>query len=222
MYLSLPGLVPNADDLLSLEVEELAVVLLVYLTGCEGNSASAICQNGLVSYHNFFNSLDHQPAYPGKQAAVSIALMEVWSWLHGEGLLVRHPDQPADWFFLSRAAKQLRSIDDYAAFRNARVLRKGRIHPLITTKVYPSFRCGEYDTAIFQAFRGAEIAVRRAGGFPDDLVDVELMREAFRRANPKKTVSLRTAYRHNLARRRTGGDGLAVLWSYRVIQKPSE
>jgi hypothetical protein len=154
MYLSLPSLVPNADDLLALEVEELAGVLLVYLNGCEGNTASGVFQNGLLSQQNFFNSLDHQPTYPGKQAAVSRALMEAWSWLQGEGLLVRHPDQPAAWFFLSRRAKRLHSLEDYASFRNASVLPKAHLHPLIATKVYPAFLRGEYDTAVFQAFWG--------------------------------------------------------------------
>jgi uncharacterized protein (TIGR02391 family) len=54
-------------------------------------------------------------------------------------------------------------------------------------KVYPAYLRGEYDTAVFQAFREVEIAVRHAGGFPADLVGVELMRQAFRPKDGKST-----------------------------------
>ena len=39
---------------------------------------------------------------------------------------------------------------------------------------------GDYDTAVFQAFKAVEVAVREAGGFPPDLVGYDLMVAAFR------------------------------------------
>ncbi|HTT19766.1 MAG TPA: TIGR02391 family protein [Candidatus Sulfotelmatobacter sp.] len=185
MPVSLSSLVPNPTDLLSLEVEELAGVLLVHLNSY-GDGGSSVVQQGLISSHNFFNGLDHQPEYPGRQPEVSRALMEAWSWLQGEGFLVRQPEQPADWFFLSRRARTLKSREDFAAYRKANLLPKGQLHELIATRVYPAFLRGEYDTAVFQAFREIEIAVRKAGKFPDDLVGKELMREALRPANSNK------------------------------------
>ena len=89
--------------------------------------------------------------------------MEAWNWLENEGFLVKDPNQPAEWFFLSRRARQLKSRHDFAAYRKASLLPKGQLHPLITTKVYPAFLRGEYDTAVFQAFREVEVAVRRGG-----------------------------------------------------------
>jgi hypothetical protein len=82
----------------------------------------------------------------------------------------------------------LESLDEFAAYRKAALLPKGHLHPLIASKVYPAFRRGEYDTAVFQAFSEVEIAVRLAGNFPDDLSGKELMREAFRPENPKSGV----------------------------------
>ncbi len=102
--------------------------------------------------------------------------MEAWSWLQGEGFLVRDADQPADRFFVSRRAKRLKSREDFAAYRKASLLPKGQLHPLIAAKVYPAFLRGEYDTAVFQAFREIEVAVRSAGNFPSELVGVKLMR----------------------------------------------
>jgi uncharacterized protein (TIGR02391 family) len=112
--------------------------------------------------------------------------MEAWSWLVAEGFLVRHPSQPGGWFFLSRRAQRLKSRADFAEYRKANLLPKAHLHPLIATKVYPAFLRGEYDTAVFQVFREVEVSVRTAGGFPAELVGRELMRDAFRPANPNK------------------------------------
>jgi uncharacterized protein (TIGR02391 family) len=113
---------------------------------------------------------------------VKLVLIEAWSWLLGEGFLVRHPHH--DWFMLSRRAKRLESREDFAAYRKANLFPKGQLHPLIATRVYPAFLRGEYDTAVFEAFREVEVSVRRAGRFQSDLVGKELMRQAFRPANP--------------------------------------
>ncbi len=112
--------------------------------------------------------------------------MEAWSWLQGEGFLVRDADGTSNWFFLSRRAQRLKAQEDFAKYRKASLLPKGQLHPLIATKIYPAFLRGEYDTAVFQVFREVEVAVRRAGKFPADLVGVDLMREAFRPVNPQK------------------------------------
>ncbi len=180
MYTSLSSIVPNADDLLALEVEEVAGVLLSHLNSRGSDSGNSVVQRGSISQGNFFNALDHHPEYPGRQSEVNRSLMEAWSWLQGEGFLVRDANQPADWFFLSRRAQQLKSREDFASYRKASLLPKGQLHPVIATKVYPAFLRGEYDTAVFQAFREVEVAVRRAGKFPAALVGVELMRKAFR------------------------------------------
>jgi uncharacterized protein (TIGR02391 family) len=53
-------------------------------------------------------------------------------------------------------------------------------------RVYPAFLRGEYDTAVFQAFREIEVAVRRAAKFPGELVGITLMRQAFRPVDSQK------------------------------------
>jgi hypothetical protein len=52
MYRPLSSFVSNADDLLVLEVEELAGILLMHLRSLEG-AGTSICQNGLISQRNF-------------------------------------------------------------------------------------------------------------------------------------------------------------------------
>lgn len=187
MPVSLSSLVPNADDLLAMEVEQVAGVLLAHLLSFGGNSGSGVVSQGSISDYNFFLAFAHGSEYPTRRTEISRALMEAWNWLEGEGLLVRDGNQSSSpWFFLSRRAQRLRSREDFAAYRRANLLPKDQLHELIATKVYPTFLRGDYDTAVFQAFREVEVAVREAGGFPADLVGTKLMREAFRPVDPER------------------------------------
>src|ERR1035438_2393294 len=153
-YQSLSSLVPDADDLLKLEPEELAGVLLVHLNCCEGLSGSSIYQQDAINRHNFFNSLRHtpplvKPEYGNKQSEVIRPLMEAWAWLEKEGFLVKDPTATGDLFFLSRRAQRLKTREEFDAYRKASLLPRGQLHPLIASTVYPAFLRGNYDTAIF-------------------------------------------------------------------------
>jgi uncharacterized protein (TIGR02391 family) len=180
MFHSLSSLVPNVDDLLALEVEELAGVLLVHLNGYEGT----ITNQGGINYNNFFNAPGRKD-YESKQPEVDVALMEALAWLRSAGLLVEKASLMGEWFFVSRRGKQITSRDDFAVYRKAGLLPKSQLHPLIASKVYPAFMRGEYDTAVFQAFREVEVAVRDAGKFGPNDLGKELMRDAFRPAERK-------------------------------------
>jgi uncharacterized protein (TIGR02391 family) len=180
-------MIPSADELLSLEVEELAGVLLMYLKSCEA-TRSGCFQNGLFNPEYLVSSRQTtghspgrpEPDYGDKQPQVDRALIEAWAWLENEGFLIRDIVQPASWFWMSRRGQRITSREGFEAYRKASLLPKGQLHPLIAAKVYPAFLRGEYDTAVFQAFREVEVAVRAAGGFPAELVGVDLMAEAFR------------------------------------------
>jgi len=190
MYRSLSSFVPNALDLLDLTVEELAGILLLHLNSYEGVSGNTVHQHGGISHHNFFNSLTptnsrEQPEYGNRQPDVNLALMEAWAWLQSAGLLVEKASSTGGWFFMSRRAKQITSRDGFAAYGKAGLLPKAQLHPLIVSKVYPAFMRGEYDTAVFQAFREVEVAVRTAGKFGANDYGTDLMRETFKPAEKK-------------------------------------
>jgi hypothetical protein len=125
VYRSLSSIVPNATDLLALEVDDLARVLLIHLKSYEGQSGNDVYQNGLISHHNFFNSSlrrngRQQPEYGDRQLDVTKALGEAWNWLEREGILIRDPEQPAPWFYISRHGKALLDGD------NVRLLPKAK------------------------------------------------------------------------------------------------
>jgi hypothetical protein len=134
MYIRLSSLIPNADDLLALDVEELSGVLLTHLNSCGVNSGDSVVPRGLISQHNFLRNLEGHPEYPNRHPEVSQALMEAWSWLQGEAFLIPDASQPAGWFFLSRRAQRLKSRTDFAEYRKATLLPKAQLHPLIAPR----------------------------------------------------------------------------------------
>src|SRR5712692_2142510 len=173
MSVSLQSLVPDPETLLALEVEELAGVLLMHLNSREDGGAN-------LHHYNFFNDLRNTPIYPTRKDEVNRALMEAWDWLANEGFLaMRGDDSRKSATFITRRGKRLKSREDLAAYRKGNLLPRGQLHPVIASRVYPAFLRGEYDTAIFQAFREVEVAVRQAGGYSAGDVGTPLMRAAF-------------------------------------------
>ena len=58
-------------------------------------------------------------------------------------------------------------------------LPEHEFHPAISSKVWSFFSHRAYDTAVFEAFKQVEIAVRKAGGYAEADIGVKLMRKAF-------------------------------------------
>ncbi|MSO21004.1 MAG: TIGR02391 family protein [Acidobacteria bacterium] len=182
MNLTLNSLVPDPETLLALEVEELAGVLLMHLNSRDDRGAD-------LHHSNFFVELRNYPIYPTRKDEVNRALMEAWDWLANEGFLaMRGDDHSRSGVFVTRRGQRLKSREDFAAYLKANLLPKGQLHPLLASKVYPAFLRGDYDTAIFQAFKEVEVAVRQAGKFPHDLVGDKLMRAAFATAENSQPV----------------------------------
>ena len=74
---------------------------------------------------------------------------------------------------------RLRDSGDIQTYRKASILPKELLHPVIIQKVYSAFLRGEYVTAVFQAFREVEVAVRAAAGFDPEALGIPMMRNAF-------------------------------------------
>jgi hypothetical protein len=68
----------------------------------------------------------------------------------------------------------------------------------LANKVRHLFLRGDHDTAVFQAFKEVEVAVRKAGNYPNDLLGVNLMRAAFHPdTGPLSDMTLVTAERQS-------------------------
>ena len=172
---SLHSLIPDVDKVLALEPEELAGVLLLYLK-------SLPPRDGQLNLHNMF----HDPRQtfaeypPDRREDVANAFLAAWVWLQKEGLLLpRVGAGPSDWVVISRRGEQMATRESFAAYRAARILPTAQLHGAIASRVSATFLHGDYDTAVFQAFREVEVAVRQACGFGDGDFGVDLMRSAF-------------------------------------------
>lgn len=174
--MSIHSLIPDAETLLALEPEELAGVVLQYLNALPPDASE-------LNRHNF--SLPHVvQEYPQQQwKQLNRALMEAWVWLEREGLIAPNPEQGSDWVFITRRGRLLKTASEVAAYRKAGLLPKAILHPALATKVHAAFLRGEYDAAVFQAFREVEVAVRAAGRFAANDLGVDLMDKAFHKAN---------------------------------------
>ncbi|HLF08896.1 MAG TPA: TIGR02391 family protein [Dehalococcoidia bacterium] len=166
---NIKGYLPEPDALLALEPEELAGYLLEYLNSHSPESPWFIANNVAV-----------QARSEGYSTEIEKALMESWVWLEREALLAPAPGQSEGWRFITRRGQQLKNLADLDALRKADLLPKRLLHPLIGAKVWASFLRGDYDTAVFQAFKEVEVAVRNAGNYSDSDYGVDLMRQAFR------------------------------------------
>lgn len=178
MSKKLVEIIPAADTLLSLEPEELAEAVLAVLASRseEKFHAQNFAGEQFISRHE---------DYPREhEREIKCALMEAWSWLVREGLIADVPDQSnAGWYFITRRGQRLRTADDMETYRKASLLPRAVLHPTIAKKVWLTFIRGDHDTAVFQAFKEVEIAVRAAGRYAPKDIAVPLMRMAF---DPKK------------------------------------
>jgi hypothetical protein len=116
MSTSIHDLIPNPDNLLALEPEELAGVVLEHL-----NTLSD--KGDQLNRYNF--TLHHTVAeYPREyHARLCQALMEAWVWLERESLLVPIPERSGgEWVVISRRGQQLKKAADVEAYRRANLL----------------------------------------------------------------------------------------------------
>jgi uncharacterized protein (TIGR02391 family) len=83
-------------------------------------------------------------------------------------------------FFVSRRGKEIKTQSDFRSYRLGHLLPPDLLDLVLATSVRPLFLKGDYDTAVFRAFREVEERVRSAGGFAAEALGVNLMRDAFR------------------------------------------
>ena len=182
-------ILPDAEHLLSLEPQVLAGPLLISLENSDN-----IRPENIIGYdkmeREINRSLRSNPNlnYPhGSRDKVLFALMEAWQWLEREGFVAPRPMNLADStgalvstkYFVTRRGERVETSDDLESYRKANLLPKAQLHPIIAQKVWSLFLQGDYDTAVFQAFKQVEVAVREACYYADTELGVNLMRNAF-------------------------------------------
>jgi len=160
---------------LALEPEELAGIVLEHLNSFTREEGNNSC--------NRYNFSGHQTVqeYPKEYwDQILCALMEAWSWLEKEGLIAPRPRETSGaWVFITRRGELLKRRTDFEVYRRDNAIPQKLLHPLIAQRVLSPFIRGAYDSAVFDAFKEVEVAVRAAGKFSAEDIGVKLMRKAF-------------------------------------------
>ena len=182
IFTKLSEMLPKADDLLRLGPEELAGPLLLALQDSNRINPSEVISFNLLKRSKVQEYLSHDPD------KILFALMEAWQWLEREGFVAPRPTSlsgervvraTGTTYFVTGRGKKIEKREDLDAYRKANLLPKGQLHPIIAQKVWSLFLRGDYDSAVFQAFKEVEIAVRKAGSHDGRDIGVDLMRKAF-------------------------------------------
>ena len=190
MFSKLFEILPDAEDLLSLSAEELAGPLLVSLEGSEQTNLEDEITHKSIEWEikNGVNRNNPNLNYLYKSHEdVLFALMEAWQCLLSEGFVAPRPANLRSTtgmsqnttYFVTRRGQKIQTLEDFEAYRKADLLRKHQLHPIIAEKVWFIFAQGSYGTAVLEAFKQVEIAVREAGGYEENDRGTDLMRKAF-------------------------------------------
>lgn len=179
---NLNELIPDAEMLVALEPDELGLRMLPAL-------ASWPDWQGMLNAQTFAD-VHTRPNIPGQgqilggpypaqyRAEVGQAIREAWQWLLGAALLIPSPRQ-ASAFVLSRRADQIAKAPNPIQAHAPQTLRRAALNAAIREDVWSLFQRGKFDTAVFEAMKGVEVAVRTAADLGNDIVGVKLMRAAF-------------------------------------------
>lgn len=195
---TLYDLLPDAASILVLEPEELAGLALELINDAEQNGPSRLNSTSFTS----FNTIGQFAQSDREQ--IRLALAEAWSWLVREGLIAPTPDDTFGWHFVTRRGKKLKNRDGLSGYINSVLLPRATLHPEIVKVGWSAFMRGDYDTAVFQAFKELEVAIREAGMFKAEDYGVELARKAFHETtgpltDQSKPIAERAALSHLMA-----------------------
>jgi uncharacterized protein (TIGR02391 family) len=203
---TLQMLVPDPEVLIQLEPEELGALLLQALASRPPNERMFHTSNYESELFGSSNL-----AYPRThQDKVLFAIREAFAWLEGQALII-----PADsmngrngWRVIGRRGRRLTTPTEWEAYRKASLLPKQLLHSSILETVYLTFIRGDYETAVFQAFKLVEVNVRIAANLSNEDVGVKLMRKAFdKNSGPLTDPSAEEGEREALAHLFAGAIG---------------
>jgi uncharacterized protein (TIGR02391 family) len=179
--IDLPTAIPDVNAFLALEPEELAGKMLLLIRTRFGNHMFDVnaLRTELWDFHYEFGGRRQYPK--DRREEVDLALAEAIAWLEAQALIVSAEGRNGQNGFrhLSRRARRFENEAAFTDYRTARLLPKDLLHPAIASTVWLSFMRGAYATAVFEAMREVEIAVRDVAGYPAADHGVPMMRRAF-------------------------------------------
>jgi uncharacterized protein (TIGR02391 family) len=178
--------IPDPDVLLAFEPEELGLRVLPILADWPRGEMLELGRFltrtlGPSNIPGQGPSSQHPPYPHARRHELEQAIAEAWAWLEGAALLIpaRGHVGHHEVRVLSRKARQLAKENNPAQTYTSRRLAKDSLHEAIREDVWSLYHRGKYDTAVFEAMKAVEVAVREGADLSDKDLGVHLMRKAF-------------------------------------------
>lgn len=161
---------PPIETVLEMEPEELAPFVLKHIQ-----------KSPNINRYNYALASTEMIEYAGREHLKELQerLMEAFIWLEREMFVAPKPGEQGEWRFITRRGTKALQEEDFSAYVKGSLLPSETLHPILVRKVKPLFLRGDYDTAVFQAFKIIEVQVRKTGGYAKGDIGVPLMRKAF-------------------------------------------
>lgn len=171
---SLKNLIADAGAVLSMHPAELAGYVLESLM-----SASQM-ERGVWNRRNF--CMEVARSYGNEQGTnidVGLACSSAWAWLESNGLIARHPEQDNEWFLPTKRATEVNNHQALRQVISNQQLPEEFLHAELLVNARPLFLQSRFDTAVFEAFKTLEVAIRVKAGLGHDMIGVPLASRAF-------------------------------------------
>jgi len=178
---TLQSLFPNVDVLLGVAPEDLALVLL-RLARQYRQDNGLFWPDGVAGFGLPGAIVVQNNPYPfHRKKEIEAHVNEAWNYLRGERLIIPAPgiNGANGYLVLSKAGEMACSAKGLEHVRAARDFPKNLLHPSIADKVWAAMMRGDFDQAVFIAFRTVEEEVRSVGAYTANDIGVPLMRKAF-------------------------------------------
>lgn len=181
--LYLVDLIPQAAAVAALPPEELAMAVLKTLNPPSDFRVPRNQTPSEISRHNYCNQ-QAQRYEDSHHNALVLAIATAFQYLVTTGMVVASPFSfQGGLCVLTQRAQSLKTDTDYQRFRHSVSYPRGTIDPAIEEVTFAEFMKGDYETAVFKAFKLLEDLVRRTSGAGNEEIGIPLMRSAFHPKN---------------------------------------
>jgi uncharacterized protein (TIGR02391 family) len=174
-------LIPDSAAVIAMHSADLAGYVLEVLM------SAGQMERGVWNRRNFCMQVSREYTPPGQSQDmdVGVACSTAWSWLESNGFICRHPEQDNDWFLPTPRGKAVRDHQALRQFISNEQLPEAFLHAELLVNVRPLFLQSRFETAVFEAFKSLEVAIRAAAKLGHDMIGVQLASRAF---NPEDGV----------------------------------
>lgn len=126
---------------------------------------------------------EYVPPRTGGDTEIGVAVSASWSWLEANGLICRHPERDHEWYAPTARGRAIRDHQALRALVGSEQLPEHFLHPDVLVHARPLFLQSRFETAVFEAFKALEVAIRSAVRLGDGDIGVALAQAAFHPEN---------------------------------------